>query len=229
MPEGLGSMLGAGEGASQYLPYVGQAYTAYKAIKGFREGGIKGAFKTIIPFGGSIFGGGGSRRNEMARQYKALVDKFESGFLKPTMESLTDARRTSAPSFRVGSESFRSVLGQFEGAGKSLRDMIRSGDFGSITGRMSELSDLAKRVQKVLGGRGAGPDRPVSPVSGVQNIPVPSGRLERPVLDLPGALHGGGFAPVQSEGHRFPVTTTQTPGGMKSRKIRLGETPGILT
>lgn len=236
MPDGLGSMLGetAAKKGAAYIPYIGQAYQAYNIYKGFRKGGIKGAISSLIPFGGSIFGGGGgSRRNAMARQYLALVNQFDKEFLKPTISSMGDVKRdVPRGSVRIGNEPFRNILTQFEGAGKSLRSMVSKGNFGSISERINELSGLAKAVRgelgKRVGGRGAGPDIPSRPISGLQNIPISNIELEKPVLDLPGAYHGGVYSPVKSEGHRFPVTTTQTPGG-KRRKIGFGETPGILT
>lgn len=231
IPEGLGNMLGSAgaEKAGEYVPYVGTAYKIYKGYGAYKAGGIKGLAKSFMPFGGGLFGGGGSRTNAMARQYMALVNQFDTKFLKPTLSSLTDVKRNINPSMRIGSESFRSVLRQFEGAGASLRDMVGRSDFGSISGRITKLSDLAKRVQRALGGRGAGPDQPIQSIAGTQNIPVPSGELERSVLNLPGAYHGGVFSPIESEGHRFPVTTTQTPGGRRNRKSSLMKTPGILT
>lgn len=229
--EGLGSMLeqGAGEGG-KYLPYVGKAYTVYKAFKGFKEGGVSGLVKSFIPFGSSIFGGSkGSRTNTMARQYADIVKTTEDKFINPTIANLNDIKRdVIRGTVRVDGDTLRNILNRFEGAGSRLRDMVGSGDFGSISGHIDELSKLSKGLKRALGGRGAGPDITTTAESGALKLPLPNLEPSNQMQKLRlGNINVGAFAPMQSEGHRFPVTTTQTPGGR--RKSRLVQTPGTLT
>lgn len=251
MSDGLGSMLGektaeagAEKAGAAYIPYIGQAYQAYKIYKGFREGGIKGAISSLVPFGGSIFGGGGSRNKARRRAlqrkrtaYGKIITDFERDFLTPQISELNQFKRdVIRGTIRYKGDTARSILARFEGMGGQLKNLLKDitleSDAGigkTIKGAGELARGLASTIAKKGSGRGAGPDQPIQSSFGIQNIPMPNKSLEKPVLDLPGALHGGGFSPVQSEGHRFPVTTTQTPGGKKSRRIRLGETPGILT
>lgn len=244
MAEGLGAMLGkkaAEEGAKEglsYAPYIGWAYKGFKAFEGYKKGGIKGALKTLVPFGGSIFGGGSSRSDEMTKQYMALVNKFESEFIQPTMQNLNQAKhRANIGAMRVGSESVRSIMRQFEGASEGLRKMVRSEDFGSITGRMSELSDLSSKLQKAFGGRGGGPSRTSIADVGTQKLPTLKLNESVPAINLPtrDIGFGGTFDTIRSESHRFPVTTTRTPGESASGRLanilksKPYSSPGILT
>lgn len=218
MSEGLGSMLGAGaEKAGGYIPYIGTAYKVFKGYKAFKKGGAKGLAKSVIPFGGSIFGGGGgSRTNKMARQYMDIVNRFNKEFITPTVSNMKDIKRDIIRgTVRIDGESFRNILKQFEGAGKGLRDLVGRSDFGGVSKRISELSSLSDKLQAELGrgsGGGTGPDISIRPLEGKQQTSA--------VLRLPGTRGNVyGFSPIQSEAHRFPVKTTITP--MTS--------PGILT
>lgn len=231
--------------AAVYIPYVGQAYQAYKAYKGFKEDGIKGAISSIIPFGSSIFGGGGSRNKERRRELQAkrdaygkIIGKFEKDFLTPQISNLNQFKRdVIRGTVRHEGDTVRSMLARFEGMGGQLKNMLKDITLESDAGIGKTIKDagklakgLADTVARASGGRGAGPSQPTQPSFGIQNIPVSNAKLSRPVLDLPGAIHSTGFAPIRSEGHRFPVTTTQTPGSKRDRrKMGLMETPGILT
>lgn len=227
----LGRLTGAADKISAFTGPAGWAYTGYKALKGFREGGIKGGLRALVPFGGSMFGSKGSRTNRIARQYMAVVDQFDKDFLKPTIKSWDESRRgILRGTVRVENEPFRNILKQFQGAGEGLRTMVGESNFGAVAGRISELSRLARLVHKELGTKGGtGPDIKTTPTTGLLKLPIPNQPLSRFVSDFPGSVNtSGGFEPIRSEGHRFPVTTTQTPGGRK-RKVGLSETPGILT
>jgi hypothetical protein len=244
MSDGLGSMLGAGgaEGGLSYLPYVGKAYQAYKAIKGFRKGGVKGAVKSVVPFGGSMFGSKGSRTNKMARQYMGVVTDFENKFLAPTIKNIRESRRgiikgAGRGNIRVGGETIDNILATFEKAGHDLKERVGRSDFGSISKRITELSGLSEKLEKAIGrgGRGGGPSRISIGGTGAQKLPLPRLSGEAPAINLPSGesdrLYGGSYNPTRSESHRFPVKTTRTPGktGNLNSILKPGGSPGILT
>lgn len=230
MSAGLGEMLeGAGGtaagGAGSYIPYVGTAYKIYKGYKAYKEGGIGGLAKSFVPFGSGIFGGDGSKARREALQakraaYGKLIGSFEKDFLNPQISNLSQFKRNIIRgTIRHEGDTLRSTLARFEGMGGQLKNLLKDitleSDAGigkAIKGAGELAKGLADTVTRASGGRGAGPDQPTQASFGIQNIPIPSKSLQRPILDLPGAIHGTGFAPIRSEGHRFPVTTTQTPG-----------------
>lgn len=222
----------------------------YGGFKEGKKGGGFGFYDLFTPTGtGRVAGtiakaigfGGKSKRSDQNRnlisQAQKLVGQFENEFLKPSISSMHDTKRDIIRgTVRVNNESFRNILKQFEGARKSLKDMAGGGDIAGIGSRIKELGGLADQLKKELGGgRGGGPDISTQPTAGTQKIQIPNVDLGKPVLNLPisdyGAGDVGGFKSVKSEGHRFPVGTTQTPGGSKTniRRMRLGENPGILT
>lgn len=243
MSAGLGSMLKekitqeTAKGAAAYVPYVGQAYQVYKAYKGFKRGGILGALSSFIPFGSSIFGGGGSRRKALQAKrdaYGKIITSFEKDFLSPQISNLSQFKRNVTRGVvRHEGDTVRSILTQFEGMGGRLKGLLKSDNFAGIGEAIKDAGKLAKgladTITKEGGGRGAGPDQPVQSSLGIQNIPVSNVPLEKPVLDLPGAFYGAGFNPLQTKSARPPIVTTQTPGGKRSIRKQLYETPGTLT
>ena len=210
--DGLGAMLASeGDKGAGYLPYVGKAYKAYKAFKGFKDEGVKGVIKSVVPFSSS-FGSKGSKTNKIAQQYQEMVNKFDAEYLQPTMSGLNDLKRDVSRSTRIGSQSFRSVMASLTGAKQSLDDLVGSSNFGGISSRIKEITDLVDDVGKVFG-KGSGPGRGTSGERGALKLPRPELNTQVPTDRLPSRELGFGksFAPIKSEGHRFAVKTTRTP------------------
>ena len=221
----LGNLTNTFDKFGTYAGPVGKAYTAFKMLKGFKEGGIKGGLSSLMPsFGGfGGFGSSGSKTNAMARQYMDLVNKFDKEFLSPTVENLTKVKRNAAVGFRISGmpESFRSVMSEFEGAGQGLRDMVGRSDFGSIAGRISELSEMSKRVAKGLGGKGTGPSIHIRPVQGNA---MTLNAIKSPMA----GENQGGFSPVRSTSIKTPISTNITPS-RKPLKFKFEEgSPGSI-
>ncbi len=201
-----------------FIPYLGWANTASKVVGG----------PTIGKYAGKIMGGGGSRTNAIARQYQAVVDKWDKEYFQPTMESITDVKRNVPGSTRIGNRSFRDAFTDLEGARAGLDDMIGSGNFGGITGRMKEIGDVINDISKKFG-RGGGPGIRTNAEMGGQNLRLPDMKtgLGQSEFNQPNVY--GQPNPIQSEGNRFAVKTTRTPNSKSLTNMLQGyNSPGIL-